>query len=1049
MNDFFDQTLADNVYSLVSKMDDDTAEMFTRVLADEIHEDLVAKNQRLIAEQNSKIIAKTLDAADKVCTSLIAQGRDEEAVAVAYAARAGVQDEIEIIKAKRQDRKPGWNQGEKGRFVRSEEVPLSRTRHIKRVEAIDPVSNIKPIKLVSLKKPIQAPASRAKNSGEGEKSRLKPYEDRRDGKKEYATIRSGDFLPTQDRLKAGEKILDSKGRPLKILDADGKETAQDDWAGRRGGQYKTGQMMGSPLEGDRYHKDTGRFVQAQQDVSRFAVDRAEDIRRPMQNMAINEAAMLRGISPGGFEGARGAGTKLQSTFDQDRDWTPSEPAERSNVDRTWNTMQAAGMLASGIGGAGAAVGVPYSQTLAYAGEAAQVAGKLGPGGERIVGPSVRRTIYRYQGVERKQEPALKAEVLQAKKRVLNAKMDRMPRNRRDEASGALFSRTAKLDDFLTVEDRHEASRMAAVNFLRERLPDARRNTLREGSGKIAPSEGIIIGKDGKIKHQTVGVAEDHYLPFKHSNLKSMKGGTYIRTRTLGGLTTEDIRTGLMTGVNSIIVISHSGVFQVDFDPEFTKRDTSRAKKMVDRYGRILDAVQSEKVTKTPLSRMEQAEIAEQLDEWVKRQVGGAKPEEIKEKAQQLRKEAMERPRLTKEEQEGIAAFARQGYSPGELDTEQTMRKVRIAERSLYMQALQAKGERHYALNGNGYKAALETLRDEFPYFIQVNSEVDHDDVFGSIGLQNTDSGYVKPRFLHPEREQHGYFGENIDSSRGKAGSKRRGDSTEYQNYRYNKDQKFLTRSEEDDRPKGEKNNESGQGNRDQGNRGRSSLEQRENEQIDLKRANAAVPPNTLENVNAVVAQASKVANSLSQSNHEVRNAVAPFMAPVARWNDTSESGKTNLLTNSQFVSELLDAIEGIGAVIPSADKGGADALKNMLGGQYSKNIRLEGTPAPLIPMRFASDDRRTLRNDATIRDNVASLKKTYGGSWNGNIDNELREMSNKVRQSKGDYWTQKVLAIELTRYELKNKLDAEDGPKAVESDYDWDWDKGLRELQRQ
>lgn len=998
MSDYFDDTLADNVYNLISKMDDDSAEMFTRVLADEIYEDLVSKNQKLIARENRKIVAKALDTAERVSKSLIAQGRQDEAIAVAYAARAGVQDEIEIIKS---GKEPGWNKGKDGRFTTPDRVHhgswgKDQPRHApRRVSAVTPAaSKVKPVKPVKLQKPITVPKDEwtPKDWTPGDKSKLKIKPDK-------ATVRSGDFLPKQERWEDGEEV---RGKNGKVKGNVGDE-----------GMPSAGDMKGPALAGDKYYAGTGRFVQAQQDAARYAVDATNAVRRPLHNMRANEEAMWGHISPGGFDGAKAAGRTLESTFNQDRDWTPSEAAERSNLDRTWNSMQSAGSLASGIGQAGTAVGVPYAQSLTYAGEAAKVAGKLGPGGERIVGPSVRRAQYRYQGVERKQDKELKAEVTQAMKRVLNEKMHRMPKNRRDEVSGKLFNGTVQPGDFLTARDRADASREAATNFLRERLPDARRNPLREGSGKIAPSEGIIVGADGNVKHQTVGVAEDHYLPFKHSNLKAMKGGAYVRTRTLGGLTTEDIRTGLMTGVNSMIVVSHSGVFQVDFDPEFTKRNTNRAKAMVDRYGKILDAVQSEKVTKTPLSRMERAEIEEQVDEWAQRQIGGAKPEEIRQKYKELQEEAMTRPRLTKEEQEKIQRFARQGYSQAELQTEKAQRDVRVAERSLAIAALQAKGERHYALNGNGYKAALETLQDEFPYFIKVNAIVDADDVFGHLGMQNTDSGYVKPRFLHPEKEQHGYFGENIDSARGNAGSKRRGDTTQWQNYRYNKNQKFLTPVEE------RRENQ----NQDQGRN--TNLRERENAQIDAQRLKANTPPQAMANINAIASDTFKRANAQIKVQPQLKDSIERLLPRIRKWEDTSETGKIALLSNSEFTSGLLSDLEDASTVIPGISGSGIAALKQSLGGTYTRNIKVMGVPSPVIPMEFKSDDRITLRDNEAIRDNVLKLKQKYSSGYSSNHDAELREMSNRERQREGNR-SANVLAIELARYELQNKLDAGD-----------------------
>ena len=68
----------------------------------------------------------------------------------------------------------------------------------------------------------------------------------------------------------------------------------------------------------------------------------------------------------------------------------------------------------------------------------------------------------------------------------------------------------------------------------------------------------------------------------------------MRTRAAGGPSTEDIYTGLMSGVRQIQVASNSGVFTVEFDPDFrgSRRYNDKAKRMVERYGSILESVGS-------------------------------------------------------------------------------------------------------------------------------------------------------------------------------------------------------------------------------------------------------------------------------------------------------------------------------------------------------------------------------------------------------------------------------------------------------------------------
>jgi hypothetical protein len=99
------------------------------------------------------------------------------------------------------------------------------------------------------------------------------------------------------------------------------------------------------------------------------------------------------------------------------------------------------------------------------------------------------------------------------------------------------------------------------------------------------------------------------LPFNLKNLKALQGGEYIRTRTLGGPTTEDVYTGLMSGARGLTVVSHNGVYTMDFNPTFRggRRFSDKAGRMVGRYGHLLDAVRSGQVDTGGIdpSRMEE------------------------------------------------------------------------------------------------------------------------------------------------------------------------------------------------------------------------------------------------------------------------------------------------------------------------------------------------------------------------------------------------------------------------------------------------------------
>ena len=67
---------------------------------------------------------------------------------------------------------------------------------------------------------------------------------------------------------------------------------------------------------------------------------------------------------------------------------------------------------------------------------------------------------------------------------------------------------------------------------------------------------------------------------------------------MGGLTSEDIYTGLITGARRVTVVSRSGTFSMEFEPDFRggRRHNDKALRMTRRYEQLLDAVQSKQVS---------------------------------------------------------------------------------------------------------------------------------------------------------------------------------------------------------------------------------------------------------------------------------------------------------------------------------------------------------------------------------------------------------------------------------------------------------------------
>jgi hypothetical protein len=443
-------------------------------------------------------------------------------------------------------------------------------------------------------------------------------------------------------------------------------------------------------------------------------------------------------------------------------WTEQGENDYRTNERTYRRVAAGAELLGRIPGAG-----PHAQLASQVG---QFAGQFGPEAEKVIGPTARRTAYRYRGTER--EPDKKLDVFHEQARDTLRK--RTYSDRELKAIGGAPS--------LTAEQNMAAAEDAAVGYLVKRLPKKNLATLHRESGKIPPSEGVIINADGDIVTQAVGYQEDHYIPFNLKNLKGLKGGSYVRTRSSGGLTSEDIYTGLVAGARSVTVVSRSGVFTLDFDDHLRggRRYSDKARQMVGRYAQTLDAVQSQKVPRRNLTPDERAEIRDEIE----RENEGLDypPAEIEGMIRAREQEYSRSPHLTKAEMTEVNARAKdaadsyggprsQGTERMPADPDARFR----AYKSQFMdQLMEQKQKRMYQLDAEGYEAAMQALEEQFPYFVD-STRVRK--IPG--GETEKDSGYVRPRYNRPEAAKEGYFDEAING-KGKFSAS----EMHYQNYRH-------------------------------------------------------------------------------------------------------------------------------------------------------------------------------------------------------------------------------------------------------------------------
>jgi hypothetical protein len=443
---------------------------------------------------------------------------------------------------------------------------------------------------------------------------------------------------------------------------------------------------------------------------------------------------------GSLNSAQGRGNSFQEKWN-----APGDNETAFTNKRTYDRIAAGAELLQGSG----------NPKLEAAAQMGRFAGRFGPEAEKVVGPHLRKTAYRYRGTERRPDPALL--------------------NTHEQVTANM----ARHDGLREVDDttRVAAAQRTATGYLMSKLPAKRLATLQQASGKIPPSQGVIINEEGTIVTQAVGHADDHYLPFNLKNLKGLQGGHYVRSRSQGGLTTEDIYTGLVSGARSVTVVSRSGVFTINFEDDFRggRRYNDKARAMIGQYAHTLDAVQSQQVAQRKLSPEERAEIRDEVEREHADLIadGALKRSDLEEIIGEREMEYLTRPTLTKVELAEIDALARKDN-----DDE---RKYRVARSELISRKMEEKSARNYRLDGEGYKAALEALEEQFPYYIasveaKTRSSTQSDNPFTA----EEDKGYVMPKYNRPAGAMAGYFDEEINGR-----TKVPANQTQYQNWAHN------------------------------------------------------------------------------------------------------------------------------------------------------------------------------------------------------------------------------------------------------------------------
>ena len=464
---------------------------------------------------------------------------------------------------------------------------------------------------------------------------------------------------------------------------------------------------------------------------------------------------------------------------------PDRQSDEGFLSRLFGVLESGGRVLEGVNGA---------ERL---GQAANLVGVLGPQAQEVLGPYVQRAAYRYRGTETTPSPSLRQALASPDMQFVQAiANDQVSPETVKNIKGTPMVRDAlrwkaegvRGDSLVRQVQADEVSVALA-----QTLPDDPfLSTLSAASGQVLPSQGIILDAQGRVVSQSVGFTDDHYLPFDLANLGRLRGGQYVRTRQMGGLTGEDVYTAVMTGARQVQVVSRSGVFTLEFAPDFrgARGNSDKAYSMYNRYLRILDAVDSSNLYLDDVDPARQAELRERsrmLTRGKGESEQKAKFEELLQEERDSRGEIT--PTKVKEIQGEVLrdmGVSRLGDEPDDA----VIARLRGADRRQFNDTVDERVEAYTSeranrlrLNAQGYEKALQVLQQQFPYFIKRVSYqplsalpgTDRRDVPkgkpfsadagyvqpGSLRSRSVRSGYMNPGSLQPERNKVRGAGEQL------------------------------------------------------------------------------------------------------------------------------------------------------------------------------------------------------------------------------------------------------------------------------------------------
>lgn len=491
---------------------------------------------------------------------------------------------------------------------------------------------------------------------------------------------------------------------------------------------------------------------------------------------VNRIAALNIMGADGSKAALFASLADSNKWDQLSRSLNVDPSSRDKkMTRFFNQMTLGGDILASI---------PGAETY---GKFAQFVGANGPQAEKVLGPYVQRAAYRYRGTETTPDrdlvrmfngaemgrvDSLASGDFSVEDEAAAAAMLQGPRAAEKLGSRLMVTAVQRRKEGLTSDSlkMQVRSDVAAAELVQTLPQDPIIARLSEKSGSILPSQGLLINAKGKIVSQAVGFSDDHYLPFDLKNMASLRGGQYVRTRQSGGLTGEDVYTAATLGARMVTVVSPSGVFTLEMSPDFrgARSMSDKARGMYDRYLKILDAVDASQEYLQDIPAGEKAKIQQEVRSL---KLGDDRTKELiqtritdaRERLQQLDATQIDsiEQRILDERYRGVPRNTLRGEDARRF----------ADDLSEAIEEEQGNLTNRLRLNGQGYAVALNTLKQQYPYFIKSVRYQELNKFAENQGLQGikgrtyaNDRGYVAPGGIKARSTQEGFYNSAAERS---------------------------------------------------------------------------------------------------------------------------------------------------------------------------------------------------------------------------------------------------------------------------------------------